>query len=89
MHQAIHPGEILAEEFMSDLGLSPRQLAGQLGVPVGDVREIIEGRRAISLTMSQRLGKLFNQSETFWLTLQTDHDKEVSARGAGGNVETR
>ncbi|WAC55028.1 HigA family addiction module antitoxin [Gordonia sp. SL306] len=88
MSAPIHPGELLADEFMTDLGLSPRQLAGQLGVPLGHVREIMEGRRVITLGMSERLGKLFNQSETFWFALQADHDNAVAAQGAGG-VGTR
>ena len=44
----IHPGEILAEEFMKPLGLSQNALARALGVPPGRIGEIVNGRRAIT-----------------------------------------
>jgi addiction module HigA family antidote len=43
----IHPGEILAEE-LTDLGVTPTELARQLKVPANRITQIIQGKRSIS-----------------------------------------
>ena len=43
-----HPGEMLAEEFLPDFGLSVAQLAARLGVSRQSVNELVRARRAIS-----------------------------------------
>ena len=44
---AIHPGEILADE-LSELGVTPTELARQLNVPVNRITQIIRGKRGIT-----------------------------------------
>lgn len=85
-HPPIRPGEILAEEFMTGFGLSERQLAGRLGVPVETVREVVEGRKAISLALSQKLGQMFGQSDAFWLNMQTHYERRVDAFPVDGRA---
>ncbi|QKT08508.1 HigA family addiction module antidote protein [Gordonia sp. X0973] len=74
----IHPGEVLAEDFLPDYGLSQRKLAELIGVPPRRINEIVHGKRAITPDTSIRLGRLFGQSETFWLNLQQRYDVEVT-----------
>lgn len=72
----IHPGETLAEDYLTEYGLSQRKLAEMIHVPPRRINEIVLGRRAITPDTSIRLGRLFGQSETFWLNMQVRYDLE-------------
>lgn len=74
----IHPGESLAEDYLPDYGLSQRKLAELIHVPAPRINEIVRGRRAITPDTSIRLGRLFGQSEMFWLNMQFRYDLEVA-----------
>lgn len=69
-----HPGEILAEEFLTPLGLSARQVAAEIGVPLNRLSEIIRERRGVTADTAIRLGVRFGTSAQFWLNLQNAHD---------------
>jgi antitoxin HigA-1 len=73
----IHPGEILREDYMKPLGLTPHRLAMALRVPATRISEIAHERRSISADTAVRLGRYFNTSARFWLNLQTAYDLEV------------
>lgn len=78
----IHPGTILAEQYLTDLGLSQRRLADLIDVPPRRVNQIIRGERAITPDTSLRLGKLFGQSDNFWLNLQQHYEIEIARENA-------
>ena len=69
-----HPGEILREEFMAELGISVARLAKMLGVSRQSVNELVHERRSVSPDMALRLGKLFGMSPQSWLNLQRNID---------------
>ena len=74
---AIHPGEILLEEFLKPMGISQYRLAKDISVPARRINEIVHGKRAISVDSALRLSRYFGMSERFWLNLQTQYDIEV------------
>ncbi len=74
----IHPGRILADQYLTELGLSQRKLAELIDVPPRRINQIIKGERAITPDTSLRLGKLFGQSDTFWLNLQQHYEVELA-----------
>jgi addiction module HigA family antidote len=78
----VHPGRILADQYLSDLGFSQRKLAGLIDVPPRRINQIVHGQRAITPDTSLRLGKLFGQSDTYWLNLQKQYDIEVARETA-------
>jgi addiction module HigA family antidote len=80
---AIHPGEILREEFLEPLGLSAYRLAKELHVPAPRINDILLGKRGITADTALRLGRYFNMTPQFWLNLQTEFDLRV----ASGQVE--
>ena len=45
---ATHPGEILRDEFLGELGIPQTELAAKLGIPVQRINEIVNGKRAIT-----------------------------------------
>ena len=68
------PGDILAQEYLSPLGLSARALGEAIGVPGNRLSEIIRARRDVSADTAIRLARYFNTDPRFWLNLQTPHD---------------
>ncbi len=75
---ALHPGEMLREEFMKPLGLSANALAIALRVPVTRVSEIVRERRGITADTALRLARYFNMTPEFWMRLQMDYDLETA-----------
>jgi addiction module HigA family antidote len=73
----VHPGEVLAEEFLSPLGISQYRLAKETGVPPRRINEIVKGQRAVTANTALRLSRYFGTSERFWMNLQTRYDLEV------------
>jgi len=67
---AVHPGEILREEFLEPMGISAYRLAVELHVSAPTVNDIVREKREITPEMAARLAKYFGTSEQFWLNLQ-------------------
>lgn len=55
----IHPGEILREEFLVPLDMSPYALAKHLHVPRTRIERIVAETIGISADTALRLGKFF------------------------------
>ncbi|MCB1144094.1 MAG: HigA family addiction module antidote protein [Leptospiraceae bacterium] len=64
--------EILKEEFLDPLQITPYKLSKELHVSTSTILDILHGKRKISIDMSLRLSKFFGMSETYWIHLQTD-----------------
>ncbi|WP_106363302.1 HigA family addiction module antitoxin [Glycomyces artemisiae] len=73
----IHPGEILAEEFLEPLGVSQYRLALAISVPARRINEIVHGKRRISADTALRLARYFGTSDRFWMNLQNRYDLEI------------
>jgi antitoxin HigA-1 len=73
----IHPGEILAEEYLGPLGVTQHRLAVSIGVPPRRINEIVHGKRRISADTALRLARFFGTSERFWMNLQGRYDLEI------------
>lgn len=72
----IHPGTVLAEEFLTPMGISAYRLAKDIGIPQTRVSQIIKGDRRVTADTALRLAKYFGNSAKFWLGLQDDFDLE-------------
>lgn len=75
-----HPGIMLKEDFLDDLGVKPGSFARAIGVDRAAIKKIIDGKRAITADMSLRFGLFFNMSPAFWLNLQKDYELRVAKR---------
>lgn len=69
-----HPGEILKEEFLDPMGITPYRLAKAISVSQTRIGEIIAGERGISVDTGLRLSRFFSMSDEFWAGLQLDYD---------------
>jgi addiction module HigA family antidote len=85
----IHPGEILAEEFLVPLGLSQNALARALGVPPRRINEIVLGKRSVTADTALRLARYFGNSPGFWMALQTAFDLEEAQAALGARLESQ
>lgn len=70
----VHPGEVLAEEFLKPLGLSQNALARAIGVAPRRVNEIVLGKRSVTADTDLRLARALGMSEGFFLGLQADYE---------------
>ena len=73
----LHPGEYL-RDVLEDAGLSANGVTLALRVPANRLREILNGRRAITADTSMRLGRYFGTSAQMWVNLQTKYDLEAA-----------
>jgi addiction module HigA family antidote len=83
----IHPGEILAGEFMRPLGLSINALARDLHVPPNRIHGIVHRTRSITADTALRLAAYFGTSAELWLNLQSEYDLRQARRTLGPEIE--
>lgn len=76
--EAIHPGEILREEFLDPLGMSAYRLAKGTGMTESAVGDILHGRRSITAATALRLSRFLGCSPEFWLNLQASYDLDAA-----------
>ena len=74
----VHPGEILAEDFLKPLGVSQYRLAKDIHVPLRRVNEIVLRRRGVSADTALRLARYFNTTPQFWLNLQSRYELDTA-----------
>jgi len=72
--EPVHPGEILAEEFMKPLNISNYRLAKELNVPAQRIGDVVRGKRSISCDTALRLSIFFKTTPAYWLGLQMAYD---------------
>ncbi len=77
--RAVHPGEVLREEYLAPLGLSVNALAMALGVPATRIHEIVKERRGVTADTAERLAHYFGGDAASWLALQADYDLKTLA----------
>jgi addiction module HigA family antidote len=79
----LHPGEVLREEFLVPLGLSPGALAKAMGVPRTRVERIAAESIGITADTALRLSRALGTSAQLWLNLQIRYDMETAERALG------
>jgi antitoxin HigA-1 len=79
----MHPGEVLREEFLLPLGLSPGALAKACGVPRTRIERLSNEATGVTADTALRLSKAFGTSPELWLNLQTDYDIQTAKRQIG------
>jgi len=75
-----HPGIMLKEDFLDDLGVTQSKFAKSIGVDRSAIKKIIDGKRAITADMALRFSLFFNMSAGFWLNLQKDYELRIAKR---------
>lgn len=77
---AIHPGEMLLEEFLKPLGMTQVEAAQQLEVSVNRLNELVLGKRRVTADTALRLARRFETTPQLWMHLQADWDLQQEIR---------
>lgn len=83
----VHPGEILLEDFLKPMGITPYRLARELNVPKTRISAILKGRRSITADTALRLARFFGTTAKLWLNLQVSYDLDTEEDRQGGKIE--
>ena len=89
MHEPIHPGEILREDFMKPFSLTAHRLAMELAVSAPRVNDLIREKRGMTGDMALRLARYFGTTPGFWMNLQSRHELDVALRESGKDILAR
>lgn len=65
-----HPGALLREVVLPELGITQGEFAERLGVSRRTVSEILHERRPVTPDMAIRLGRLMGNGAGLWLRMQ-------------------
>lgn len=76
--RAVHPGEVLREEYLEPLRMSANALSKALHVPPTRINEIVRERRGITPDTAMRLVRYFGGDAKSWLNLQMAYDLKVA-----------
>src|SRR5580693_3494203 len=74
----VHPGEILREEFLVPLKLTPYAVAAALHVPRTRIERIAREEKPVTADTALRLGKFFKTGAAFWMNIQARFDLETA-----------
>lgn len=70
----MHPGVVLNEIYMKELGLNQSQLAIKCDCSPRKINEIVNGKRAISPEFALVLEKVLGTTADMWVRMQADYD---------------
>jgi addiction module HigA family antidote len=83
----IHPGEILREEFLLPMELTPYAVAQACGVPRTRIERLSREETPVTADTALRLGKYFGTTPSFWINLQTRYDLEVAEDATAAEIK--
>lgn len=83
----IHPGELLREEFLEPLGITPTALDRALNVSAPTINDIVRERRGVTADVAIRLARYFDTSAQFWMNLQMEYSLAVTLASNGEEIE--
>ena len=70
----LHPGIVLSEEYMNEMGLSQSDLARKLDCAHRKINEIVNGKRRITPEFALELEKAIGATADMWVQMQTEYD---------------
>ena len=73
---SIHPGEVLYQEFLLPLEITPYRLAKAIGADARRIHGIVRAQRSITAEIALPLSRYFGNSAEFWMGLQNQYDLE-------------
>jgi len=74
----IHPGEVLREEYLVPLGLTPYGLAKAINVPRTRIERLANEQTAMTADTALRLGCYFAVPAVSWMNLRARYDIETT-----------
>ena len=84
---ALHPGEILKEEFLKPMALSGYALAKAIDVTPQRVSDVSLKKTGISAEMAILLARFFGTTPEFWMNLQAAYELAIARKGLKKKIE--
>lgn len=75
----VHPGEVLREEFLLPLGLTPYAVAKAVGIPRTRIERLAREETPVTADTALRLSRYFETTASFWMDMQAQFDLETAA----------
>ena len=69
-----HPGAVLREDVLPNLGLSVSAFSRSLGISRQTLHAVLAERSGISAELALRLGALLGNGAQLWVDMQTKYD---------------
>ncbi|MBX9828151.1 MAG: HigA family addiction module antidote protein [Xanthobacteraceae bacterium] len=83
----IHPGEVLREEFLVPLKLTPYALAQACGVPRTRIERLAREETPVTADTALRLARYFGTSAEFWMGMQAQYELEQAQDAAAAALK--
>jgi len=83
----VHPGEILREEFLLPMELTPYAVAQACGVPRTRIERLAREETPVTADTALRLGKYFGTTPSFWMNLQARYDLEMAEDATAADIK--
>jgi addiction module HigA family antidote len=83
----LHPGEVLREEFLVPLEMSPGALAKACGVPRTRIERLANEQIGVTADTALRLSKAFGTTPELWLNLQNSFDVQTARPKIAAELE--
>jgi addiction module HigA family antidote len=78
----LHPGEVLREEFLLPMGMSPGKLADICGVPRTRIERLAAETTGVTADTAIRLSRALGTTPNLWLNLQNEFDIRTAKRAS-------
>jgi addiction module HigA family antidote len=72
----VHPGEVLREDFLVPMNLTPYAVARACGVPRTRIERLVREETAITADTALRLARYLGTTPAFWMGMQAQYDLE-------------
>jgi addiction module HigA family antidote len=76
----VHPGALLREDVLPDVGLTKADVAKALGISRAQLYAILAEKAPVTAAMALRLGRFFGNGPEIWLHMQSHYDLEILGR---------
>ncbi len=78
----MHPGIVLNEIYMKEMGLNQSQLAEKCKCSPRKINEIVNGKRSISPDFALKLEQVLGTTAEMWVRIQAEYDLWVARKKA-------
>lgn len=88
IRQPTHPGAILREDVLPELGMSVSEAARRLHISRQTLHALTSERKGVTPEMALRIGKLAGNGPRLWLRMQQDYDLWFAERKMKDELHT-
>lgn len=78
----MHPGLVLNEVYLKELGLNQSQFAADCGCSPRKINEIVNGKRSVSPEFALVLERVLGTTAEMWVRIQAEYDLWLARKKA-------